>query len=93
MRVLNGVVHLAKRGVALIVERAVGQFEGPEEVPHLMVAPVEQGEYPIELWPSGAALADGFQVPGPRVGPSVAHDDAFDPLALNQLLDLGLEVC
>ena len=90
--VLDSIVHLAEGGVALVVEGAVGQLEGQQEVPDLSVAPVKQGEHPVELGPAGTALADGLEISRPGVTPAVAQDDPAHALAVDELLDLRLEV-
>ena len=63
-----------------------------EEVPDLVVVPVEDGEDADELRPAGAALADGRELTGPRISAPVAHEDGFDLLLVDQPLDFCLEV-
>lgn len=78
MWVLYCVVHLAQRSVALVVEGTIWELELAEELPDLSVGPVEDGKDAMKVGPAGTALADGFEVPRPRIAPSIAHNDALD---------------
>ena len=82
-RVGDRIVLLTERGVALVVEGAVGHAAGPEELPHGAVVPVEDREYAHEGGPALARICEWLQVLRPGVGPSVPHDDGFDALLID----------
>ena len=47
----------------MIIEGAVRELKTPQELPNLVIRPVEDRKHSVEVWPSRTALANGFQVP------------------------------
>lgn len=53
-----GVVNRAQRGEAVVIQAAVGDSCGPEEGPHVCIAPAQYGIYSHEGRPARAAGAE-----------------------------------
>ena len=90
--ILLRVMFLAQARVALVVEVAVAEVVGEEELPDLGVGPVEDWEDSSELRPSLTAWTNIFKILGVGVGATVAHDDCLYPLLINKSLHLCLEI-
>lgn len=92
MRVLLSVVHFAETRVALVIEYAVAQLIGSEELPHLFIGPMEYWEDANELGPAFAAWADVVKVLRIRICPTIAHYYCLDSFLVYQPRDLCFEV-
>ena len=92
MRVLLSVVLFAQTCIALIIQSAVAQRIGSEELPNLRIGPVKNREYANELGPSFAAWANMIKVLRIGISSTIAHYYCLDSVLIYQSLHLSLEV-
>jgi hypothetical protein len=60
VRVLLTVVHFAKGGIALVIERTVWLLVLAQEIPDLAIVPIKYWENTHKFGPSWTALAYGL---------------------------------
>ena len=90
--ILGGVLLIAQVGVALVVELTVGYLELPEETPHLVITPVDNGVDSNEVRISLRDVTSGLLSEGLAVGVvfSGPHDDV---LKVGGLAEIGEFEC